>query len=103
MTRSKRDKLKFVLNRGQIVLTMTKTDEIGVTARLYRNSESRGYQTDFQLRPFFYIISFHDGVPVWIEAVTKDARRKNIVKHLTEQSLDWQIVNQESFDLWVNS
>lgn len=102
MNSSQRNRIDKVLRNGVIVLTMTGIDKPEFTARLYINSESRGYHTDFQVKHFFYVISFKDGSPIAIEGVTKDSRRKNILNHFKTNKISHSVVNQEYFTEWLN-
>ena len=98
MTHSARNRMNRVLENGQIIALMDGDD--GFTGRIYRTKESRGYQTGFQLKHFFYIITFKDSIPSGLEGVTRDTRRKTILKHAKEQNISINIVQPDVFKEW---
>lgn len=101
MNHSQRKRTDYVLRNGQIVLIMSGIDKPKFTGRLYKTSESRGYKTNFEMKHFFYVVSFKNGIPIAIEGVTKDCRRKNILNHFKQNKINHQIINQESFNEWL--
>jgi len=100
-TQSQNDRAKRVMRSGQIIALLSSLDKPELTGRIYRTKESRGYKTDFSLKDFFYIISFENAIPVNIEGITKDCRRKDILNHFEQNNIEFKITNQESWDLWV--
>jgi hypothetical protein len=82
-----------LMREGELV-AMLKAKTNGGLARIYACKESRGYQTDFRPKRFFFFVPFStaNNIPLKIIGITRDARRKNIPLYS-----DVNIVNN---DLW---
>jgi len=100
MTHSAKLRLNRVLENGQIIALLDGHN--GFTGRLYRTSESRGYKTNFSYKHFFYLVTFKNSVPSGIEGVTRDVRRKNILKHAKQQGIEVNILQPDVFAQWQN-
>jgi len=63
-------------------------------ARIYACDESRGYQTDYRQRRFFFFVPYKNSLPSGvIRGITKDTRRKNITQYSEVTIIDdnlWQ-------------
>jgi hypothetical protein len=90
------------MRNGKIVATLQATDDNQFSGRLYLNCESRGYQTNFNQEPFYYLITFKNQLPTHIEGVTKDSRRKTFLQPCADQKIALNIVDKAYFDKWVS-
>ena len=100
MTTSALNRMNRVLENGQIIALMDGGD--GFTGRIYRMSESRGYQTKFCCKYFFYIVTFKNSVPCGVQGVTRDSRRKTFLDHAKKQGISVNIIQPDIFEAWQN-
>ncbi len=102
MTHSQRQRVDKVMRSGKIIALLNQRDCPELTGRIYINSESRGYKTDFQVKHFFYIIAFENGQPINISGITKDSRRKDILNHFKKQDIDHKILDEKYWNEWLS-
>ncbi len=100
MTTSKRKKMKSVLHNGALLATVSSILYPHVTGRVYANTESRGYKTDFSPKLFFYAITFEQGLPCNIRGLGAVHKRRAMREYWNAhpQELNYGIVNKE---LWT--
>jgi len=89
-------KLNTIL-QGEIVAILNNPTSTN-TARIYATKESRGYQTDYKHKTFFYLVIYKEGQPVRYTGLTNDPRRKTMVKYWQENRICCKIFNQRLFD-----
>lgn len=64
--------------------------------------ESRGYQTNYKPKPFFYLVVYgENGLCKAIFPMTKDARRHTIQDWWKSIGIRYIIHSQELFDKWT--
>ena len=74
---------------GILVAILDSKESPGKVARIYAAPESRGYQTKYQPKMFYWFVPYSsNGLPSGIMGITRDARRKNIVKFSNVTILD---------------
>lgn len=98
MIKNKRLKIPYnsILRNGEIVVRLNNNS--GVKAVIYRTFESRGYKTNYKHKHFFYIVTYNkDGEMTSIHGITRDSRRKTMVKWWKENKIDVQIVDPVLF------
>jgi len=68
------------------------------TARIYATKESRGGQTNYKHKTFFYLVIYKDGVAISYAGMSNDPRRKTMVKYWQEKGIEYKILKQNLFD-----
>jgi len=67
-----------IFQTGTLVAIL-KSKETRREARIYAACESRGYQTKYLQKLFFFFVPYSkNGLPLSVKGITRNARRKNI-------------------------
>lgn len=101
MTPSRRSKLNRIVSGGTIIAMLTDNQSDINFARIYANSESRGYHTGFNLKRFHYLVPFADGLPINFHGMNKDPRRKALRDHCKQHDIKLNIINNEMFEAFI--
>jgi len=99
MTYTEQCKLNRIVEQGEIVAVLRNN---GNEARIYAVEESRGYQTQYQLKRFFYFVPLNNlGIPIYYQGITKDCRRHDFANRCKTQGTTVKIVNSNLFNEWL--
>jgi len=89
-------KLNTIL-QGEIVAILDNPTST-TTARIYAIRQSRGYQTNYKPKRFYYLVVYKDGVAISYTGMSNDPRRKTMVKYWQEKGIEYKILKQNLFD-----
>ena len=96
LSKSKQTKLSSIMNNGTPFVFLPGKDSPG-SARIYVNSESRGYSTGYHHRNFFYLVSFIHQTPRNIIGLGNNHQVKTMRQYWETQGIDYTITDNH---LW---
>lgn len=81
-------KAQSIILNGQLVVQLPE-------GGIYAVKESRGYQTDYKHKTFFYFVYSPRSKPV---GITNDPRRHTMQEFWEEKKIPYRIVNQKLYE-----
>jgi len=97
------NKLNRILEKGRIFAILENPAMPESTLRLYQFKESRGFQTNYRYKPFYFSVTIKNCLPASWSAITKDSRRKEFIARCEKQGTKVIITNAEIFDQWTKN
>lgn len=94
-------KLNSLLMHGKTVVRLPKDDK-GRSGEILAFTESRGYQTNYKYKNFFYFILYKNDEATDYKGITNITQKHTLIDHWREKGISYKIVDQELFDEFLN-
>lgn len=94
------NKMNTILERGKPFVFLW-NEEKQTEARIFSVSESRGYQTGYCHKVFFYLVTYKNGLPEGYAPMTRDPRKHGLIEYWNTNNIAHKITDINLFNEWL--